>query len=87
MSVDEIIARVAELPIEEQWRVVDEVTRTLDDTIDSPGDEIGREEWLAKWRPELERRWAAYRAGEVEPLDAKQVIADTRAMLERNRRS
>ena len=66
MTMDEIIAEVASLPVDERAMVADSILRSLN----APDPEID-----AKWAQVAQRRLAELRAGAVKPVPGEQVFA------------
>ena len=68
----ELAERSRALIPEEQARLVDLLLTTLEETV-SP-------ELAATWDREIERRIAAFKAGEVEAYDLEDVLAEARLL-------
>ena len=71
-QVLELAERGRALAPEERARLVDLLLATLDDSSSS--------EVTEAWDREIERRIAAYKAGEVEAYDLEEVLAEARRL-------
>ncbi len=67
MSTTELVAQALKLNPSERFDLVDQVLHSLD----QPNPEINR-----VWIEEAERRLAAYRAGKVKGIPAKEIFGD-----------
>jgi len=70
----DLLAEALELNADERLRLATELLNSVE------GEE---EEWSKAWSEELDRRAAELDNGEVELLDAKEVVAEVRANLKR----
>jgi putative addiction module component (TIGR02574 family) len=68
----DLLAEALELTVDERLRLATELLNSV---------EGNEEEWSKAWSDELDRRAAEVDRGEVELLDARQVMADIRADL------
>ena len=70
----DLLAEALELDADERLHLATEILNSVE------GNDT---DWSQAWSKELDRRAAEVDNGEVELLDAKQVIADVRATLKR----
>lgn len=86
MTIDELRAQVLQLPAGDRAALAHDLLVSLDSETDSPGDSIapvawGSPEFEAAWVEEIERRAEAVERGEVETLDAHEVLAKLKAQF------
>lgn len=72
--VAELVERGRALPPQDRERLVDELLASLN--------EPGAAELDAAWEGEIERRLAAYDAGDVQAVDAEDVFAEARRIAQ-----
>lgn len=71
-TVLELVERSCALTPQERGRLVDLLLATLDDAPATAASDA--------WDREIERRIAAYRAGEIEAYDLEEVLAEARRL-------
>jgi putative addiction module component (TIGR02574 family) len=74
-TVDALLDQALRLSYDDRVDLVHRLLLSLDESVPLTNDE-----WIAAWKPELERRLEAYRRGET-------IATDWRESLERVRRS
>jgi hypothetical protein len=58
-----------------------ELARQLLASVDPDEVPVSERDWIAVWRPELDRRRALLERGELETIDARQAITEARARI------
>lgn len=76
MPLERLEAEALELSTHERARLAQRLLASLDDGADEDPAEVER-----AWEVEIERRLAAYRAGEMEAVPADEALARIRARL------
>ena len=77
MSRHDLYAKAIELPADEREALAIDLLDTV-----LPGEAVGETEWLASWRPELERRLKEIDEGRAKLIPAEEVLADLRKRLD-----
>ena len=80
-SVDDFIEKAMQLSDKERV----EIARRLLLSLEHVSDELSDEQWIAAWRPELERRVRAYERGETSAIDWRESLARVRNALDEPR--
>ncbi|MBI4500232.1 MAG: addiction module protein [Gemmatimonadetes bacterium] len=76
--VDRIETEARRLSVADRARLAHRLLESLDDDTAEDPEEVDR-----AWQAEIERRIAAYRAGEVEAMPAAEVLREARGRLRR----
>lgn len=81
-TVDSLLDQALELSPEERA----DLARRLILSLDAQNGALSDDEWIAAWKPELERRLRAYESGEAKAIDWRKSVEQVRASLaERSR--
>ncbi|HYR29287.1 MAG TPA: addiction module protein [Thermoanaerobaculia bacterium] len=70
-DIKEIAAEALELPLTARAELASQLLESLDDLTEAEADEL--------WAEEAERRYAAYKAGEMESVPADELFARLRS--------
>lgn len=80
-TVDDLMEQALRLSAQARAEMAERLLLSLTD-----GSEVADDEWIAAWRPELERRIEAYQTGETSAIDWRESVDRVRQAL-RERRS
>lgn len=80
MSTHELLEAVRALPTADRWRLVEALLALDDDQADGDPAELE-----AAWSEEIARRVAEVRSGKAELVDAREVLAEARRLVDQKR--
>jgi hypothetical protein len=82
-AVESLLEQALRLPDAERGKLAMQLLRTLEPEDE---DEMSKDEWEAAWSAEIDRRVREVDDGSAELLDGDEVLAESRAWLDAQRR-